>query len=80
VLASYHSALRELDQPGVYFFDPFDDSTVDDAYRAFRAAGPSVTPRDALDALYSWDSVARTVLDLRPGADARPARLAGRAA
>lgn len=74
VLSSYHSALRELDHPGVYFFDPFDPATVDDAWRALRAAGPGVAPLATLDALYSWDSVARSVLNLRPAADSdRPA-------
>jgi glycosyltransferase involved in cell wall biosynthesis len=76
VLASYHSALRELDHPGVYFFDPCDAATVDEAWRDLRAAGPSVAPRAALDARYSWDAVARTVLDLGPA----PAREAARAA
>lgn len=66
VLASYHSALRELDHRGVYFFDPFDPATVDGAWRALRDAGPAVTPCARLDARYHWDSVARTVLGLRP--------------
>ena len=39
VLASYHSALRELDHPGVHFFDPYDAATVDDAWRRLQAAG-----------------------------------------
>jgi glycosyltransferase involved in cell wall biosynthesis len=66
VLSSYHSSLCELDHPGVYFFDPFDPATVDAAYRAYAAAGPSVAPSKLLDALYNWDAVARSVLDLRP--------------
>ena len=71
VLSSYHSALRELDHPGVHFFDPYDPATVDDAWRSLRAAGPSVVaPRATLDALYHWDSVARAVLDL-PGTSRR---------
>jgi glycosyltransferase involved in cell wall biosynthesis len=65
VLSSYHSALRELEHPGVYFFDPFDPATVDDAWRALHQAGPAVAPKATLDALYSWDAVARTVLDLK---------------
>jgi glycosyltransferase involved in cell wall biosynthesis len=65
VLSSYHSALRELDHPGVHFFDPYDPATVDDAWRSLRAAGPSaIAPPDALDALYNWDSVARAVLEM----------------
>jgi glycosyltransferase involved in cell wall biosynthesis len=66
VLSSYHSALRELDHPGVHFFDPYDASTVDDAWRSLRAAGLSaIIPRATLDILYRWDVVARTVLHLR---------------
>lgn len=66
VLSSHHSALRELDHPGVHFFDPYDASTVDDAWRSLRADGPTVvTPRATLDALYDWGAVARAVLDLR---------------
>ncbi|MCA1686057.1 MAG: glycosyltransferase [Planctomycetia bacterium] len=66
VLSSYHSALRELDHPGVHFFDPYDPSTVDAAWRSLRDAGPSqVTPLATLDALYNWESVARAVLDLK---------------
>jgi glycosyltransferase involved in cell wall biosynthesis len=65
VLASYHSALRELGHRGVYFFDPYDPATVDDAWRSLEATGPSVVaPRATLDARYNWDSVARAVLDL----------------
>lgn len=78
VLAGYHSALRELDHPGVYFFDPYDPATVDDAWRACRAAGPAVTPRATLDSFYNWDAVARAILDL-PAATA-PRRPAARAA
>jgi glycosyltransferase involved in cell wall biosynthesis len=64
VLASYHSALCELDHPGVWYFDPYDAASVDDAWRAGVAArGPIVAPQ-ALDARYSWDAVARAVLEL----------------
>ena len=73
VLASYHSALRELDHPGVWFFDPFDPATVDAAYRDLCASGRSVAPAAALDALYSWDAVARAVLDFRSAAGSAPA-------
>jgi glycosyltransferase involved in cell wall biosynthesis len=64
VLASYHSALVELDYLGVHFFDPYDTATVDDAWRALCSAGPVVAPRATLDELHSWDAVARTVLSL----------------
>jgi glycosyltransferase involved in cell wall biosynthesis len=69
VLAGYHSALCELDHPGVHFFDPYDPATVDDAWKRLQSSGSATVPADALDRLYCWDNVARTVLDL-------PARLA----
>jgi len=78
VLTSYHSALRELDHPGVHYFDPFDPVTVDDAWRALRAAGSAVCPAAALDARYCWDAVARAALALP--ADARRRAEAARAA
>jgi glycosyltransferase involved in cell wall biosynthesis len=77
VLASYHSSLRELDHPGVHFFDPYDPATVDAAWNALCAAGgaSSVVPRPALDARYDWAALARTLLSLRhaPGRVARAA-------
>lgn len=78
VLSSYHSSLRELDHPGVFFFDPYDPATVDDAWRGLRAAAgaASVAPRATLDARYNWDSVARAIAPL----GLAPAGLAARAA
>jgi glycosyltransferase involved in cell wall biosynthesis len=64
VLASENSSIREFDSPGLRFFDPYDASTVDDAWKALQAAGPIEIPRAPLDRLYSWDNVARTLLDL----------------
>lgn len=69
VLSAYHSSLRELDHPGVYFFDPYDRSTLDDAYTTMRNTGgaSAVAPKAALDARNNWDTAARTVLGLWPG-------------
>jgi glycosyltransferase involved in cell wall biosynthesis len=77
VLASYHSSLRELDHPGVFFFDPYDPATVDTAWQALRNAGgpATVAPRRLLGARYDWDAVARAVLNLRH-ADGRASRAA----
>jgi hypothetical protein len=69
VLAGYHSALCELDHPGVHFFDPHDPATVDDAWKRLESSGAVTAPIEFLDSLYHWDNVARTVFDL-------PARLA----
>ncbi len=63
VLTSYNSSLREFDSKGLYFFDPCDTSTVDDAWRQFKAEGPVEIPREPLERLYSWDNVARTLLE-----------------
>lgn len=70
VLSSFHSSLRELAGPGVFFFDPYDPSTLDDAYHAMvEAGGPaSVAPRDALDARFNWDALARTLTAMGAGA------------
>lgn len=74
VLASSNSSIREFDSPGLYFFDPYDVSTVDDAWRAFQADGSIEIPKARLDRLYSWDNVARTILDAhrRSQGEAKP--------
>lgn len=66
VLCSYNSSLREFDVPGLEFFDPCDRSTVDDAYRRFRDVAPTLPTSSELDSRYSWDLVARALLDLVP--------------
>jgi glycosyltransferase involved in cell wall biosynthesis len=63
VMAGYHSSLCELDHRGVFFFDPYDPATVDDAWRTLRA-NFAVAPAAALDALYDWARLARTILGL----------------
>lgn len=76
VLTAEHSSLRELDHPGVHYFDPYDPATLDDAWRALQAAGPTVVRRETLDARYNWNAAAQAVLNLRP----RPTRAAEKAA
>jgi glycosyltransferase involved in cell wall biosynthesis len=63
VLTSANSSIREFESSGLYFFDPFDASTVDDAWRAFQADRPIAIPKAPLDRLYSWENVARTLLE-----------------
>jgi len=63
VLASYNSSIREFESKGLYFFDPCDPGTVDDAWSAFQAEHPVVIPQEPLDQLYSWDNVARILLN-----------------
>jgi glycosyltransferase involved in cell wall biosynthesis len=64
VLASGNSSIREFESPGLHFFDPCDASTVDDAWRDLESEGPVEIPRTPLDRLYSWENVARTLLEL----------------
>ena len=80
VLASGNSSIREFDSPGLYLFDPCDASTVDDAWRGLRDAGPIEIPREPLDRLYSWDNVARTLLEAHRGSKARTELSPSRAA
>ena len=63
VLTSFNSSLREFDSKGLYFFDPCDLSTVDDAWRQFEAEAPVEIAREPLERLYSWDNVARVLLE-----------------
>jgi glycosyltransferase involved in cell wall biosynthesis len=63
VLTSGNSALREFSSPALFFFDPCDAATVDDAWRDLQGAAPIAVPTAPLDEHYDWDRVARTVLD-----------------
>jgi glycosyltransferase involved in cell wall biosynthesis len=63
VLTSLNSSTREFESPGLHFIDPCDASTVDDAWRALQADGPIEIPREPLDRAYSWENVARTLLE-----------------
>ena len=64
VLAAQNSSIREFASPGLFFFDPLDKATLDEAYEKCQgeAMGWPV-PRAALDRNYSWHNVARTILD-----------------
>jgi glycosyltransferase involved in cell wall biosynthesis len=65
VLTGYHSALREFEGlQGITYFDPCDPATLDEAWRQFAAGRPDVAPIEELDRRYSWDHVARTLLNL----------------
>jgi hypothetical protein len=72
VLTSRNSSLREFDHEGVYFFDPRDGSSVDDAWRTFHRHGSGVVDVHTLFARYDWGRVARTILDAH--AEARAGR------
>ena len=75
VLASCTSSMGEFDHPGVFFFDPHDPGTVDLAWQRLRETQQSTVPRTRLDQRYSWDLVARAILDgYASSSDARAAR------
>jgi glycosyltransferase involved in cell wall biosynthesis len=64
VLAGCHSSLREFRSPGLFFFDPRDAESLDDAWRKLEAAGPIAIPAEPLDGQFNWSRVARTLLAL----------------
>ena len=63
VLTSYNSSLREFESPGLHFFDPCDRPTVDDAWRALQSEGAVEIPREPLDRRFSWENVARILIE-----------------
>lgn len=62
VLTSGNSSLQEFEGPGVHFFDPWEVTTLDDACRELLATSGGFSRPD-LDQQFSWDAMARTVLD-----------------
>jgi alpha-1,2-rhamnosyltransferase len=68
VLSSCNSSLREFAHRGVYFFDPRDPETLDQAWRECLTSGPTVMSKEILDRLYNWDGVARGIVEMARGA------------
>ncbi len=65
VLTSGNSALTEFSGlEGVHFFDPCDAGTLDAAWQAMRAQGSQPAGIEVLDDRYSWDRVARTLIEV----------------
>lgn len=64
VLASYNSSIAELEYPGVFYFDPCDVGTLDEAYRQMVASQPIAIEQEPLRARFTWDALARTVQSL----------------
>jgi glycosyltransferase involved in cell wall biosynthesis len=64
VLCSLNSSLQEFAGPGVFYFDPCDPASLDDACRALLASGAMTVHRPELDERFSWDAMARKVLSL----------------
>lgn len=64
VLAAMNSSIREFNSPGLFFFDPDDKVTLDEAYGQLQAGAIGrAIPREPLEQAYSWRNVARTLLD-----------------
>jgi glycosyltransferase involved in cell wall biosynthesis len=64
VVCGFHSSLQEFNGPGVFFFDPCDPCSLDQACRQLSAAGTVQIDPAALRARFSWEALARTVLGL----------------
>lgn len=64
VLSSYNSSLAELEGPSVFYFDPCDADSLDQAYLRMAAAQPIAIDAAPLRERFCWDALARTVVDL----------------
>ena len=64
VLSSFNSSLQEFAGPGVFYFDPCDPASLDEACRQLLAASPMALKRRDLDDRFSWEAMARNVLSL----------------
>jgi glycosyltransferase involved in cell wall biosynthesis len=64
VMCGYHSALKEFDGPGVFYFDPCDRETVDQAYLEMCNRDTAHFDRPDLQARCTWQGVAQTVIEL----------------
>ena len=64
VLSSYNSSLAELEGPGVFYFDPCDAESLDQAYRQMAASRPISIDAALLLDRFCWDELASTMLSL----------------
>jgi glycosyltransferase involved in cell wall biosynthesis len=64
VLSAYHSSLTEFEGAGVFYFDPCDPQTLENAWLDFQRAKTIHLRRDDLRQACSWDNVAQTLLRL----------------
>jgi glycosyltransferase involved in cell wall biosynthesis len=64
VACSFNSSLQEFTGPGVFYFDPCDSTSLDQACRRLRAFGGLKVDRDALRRRFSWEGLAQTVAAL----------------
>jgi glycosyltransferase involved in cell wall biosynthesis len=62
VLCAFHSSLQEFAGPGVYYFDPYDAQTLDEACRTLGGDLDGGFRRDDLEIRFSWDRLAEQVM------------------
>ncbi len=63
VLAAQNSSIREFDSTGLFFFDPLDQASLDQAYGKYHQAIGQNIAQAPLEQDYSWRNVARVILD-----------------
>lgn len=64
VVSSLNSSLQEFAGPGVFYFDPCDANSLDDACRELLACLPLRHDRNDLGVRFSWERLAQTVMSL----------------
>jgi glycosyltransferase involved in cell wall biosynthesis len=65
VLASCNSSLAEFTTGGIFYFDPYDDRSLEEAYRSFlKQRGSLAIDGATLRSKYSWDNLANTIFQL----------------
>jgi glycosyltransferase involved in cell wall biosynthesis len=64
VLCAFNSSLQEFAGTGVYYFDPCDGASLDQACRELLVRGPAVPQRQELQQRFSWDRLARLIVAL----------------
>lgn len=64
VVSSFNSSLQEFAGDGVFYFDPCDASSLDDACRELLKRLPIRIDRNDLHDRFSWDRLAETILAL----------------
>jgi glycosyltransferase involved in cell wall biosynthesis len=79
VLCSFNSSLEEFRCPGVHYFDAGDARTLDAAWLEASAPAQEQINEESLRHRFSWDRLARQVLDLAANETSHPAALARRA-
>ena len=79
VLCSFNSSLQEFACPGVHYFDAGDPQSLDHAWCEARRNPQPLDSEDSLRKRYSWDRLARQVLEMADEDSEQTQLLAGRA-